>query len=176
VLEDLREIARPRPLERAPLDLNAVATGVVESMQSGAATAQLTLALETWASPLPILGDAYGLNRVCQNLLVNAFQATPEHGRVHVRTAREDGMAVIAVADSGSGIQPERLQTIFDGATTKRRGLGLGLMTSKRIVEQLGGAISVTSTVGEGATFYIKFPLAGVGPEAPGVPGSPPPA
>jgi signal transduction histidine kinase len=73
---------------------------------------------------------------------------------------RQDGHAVIEVGDTGCGIPAERLQTIFDDfATTKRRGLGLGLAISKKIVEQLGGTITVASQVGLGTTFTLRFPL-----------------
>jgi signal transduction histidine kinase len=178
VLEDLRELSpRPVPKVRVPVDLNVVASGIVESMQSGADTAGVTLELELSPVPLIIRSDAYGLSRVCRNLLVNGFQATAPGQWVRVRTTQRDRMAIIEVADSGSGIPPERLATLFDGHTTKQRGLGFGLMTSKSIVEQLGGQITVTSTVGVGTTFQLLFPLEGTGTlpvTASRVPGTPP--
>jgi signal transduction histidine kinase len=65
------------------------------------------------------------------------------------------------VADTGTGIPADRLAAIFDDfVTTKRRGLGLGLATSKRIVEQLDGTISVQSEVGRGTTFTVRLPSA----------------
>ena len=68
-------------------------------------------------------------------------------------------------ADSGCGIPAERLETIFDDfVTTKRRGLGLGLASSKKVVEQLGGTIAVTSQVGVGSTFSVRFPLTAARP------------
>ena len=98
-------------------------------------------------------------------LFRSAFQATPPHGRVIVRTLRQDGFAIIEIADTGCGIPPERLDSIFDDfATTKRRGLGLGLAISKKVVEQLGGTISVTSQVGLGSTFTLRFPLTNARP------------
>jgi signal transduction histidine kinase len=88
------------------------------------------------------------------------MQATPPRGRVVVRTTRDGEAAIVEVADTGCGIPKERLDTIFDDfVTTKRRGLGLGLAISKKIVEQLGGMIGVTSEVGVGTTFTIRFPL-----------------
>jgi signal transduction histidine kinase len=64
------------------------------------------------------------------------------------------------VSDTGCGIAPDRLTAIFDDfVTTRRRGLGLGLATSRRIVEQLGGSIAVTSEVGRGSTFTVRFPV-----------------
>jgi signal transduction histidine kinase len=77
-----------------------------------------------------------------------------------IRTIRRNDEAIIEIADSGSGIPPERLGTIFDDfVTTKKQGLGLGLALSKKFVEQLGGAISVTSQVGLGTTFTLRFPI-----------------
>ena len=65
----------------------------------------------------------------------------------------------VRIYDTGCGIPPERIGQIFeDFVTTKRRGLGLGLAISKKIVEQLGGTISVTSEVGKGTTFVLEFP------------------
>ena len=63
------------------------------------------------------------------------------------------------VRDTGCGIPPDRLAAIFeDFVTTKRRGLGLGLAISRKIVEQLGGQITVASEVGRGTTFTLVFP------------------
>jgi signal transduction histidine kinase len=64
----------------------------------------------------------------------------------------------VTVADTGCGIPAERLAAIFDDfVTTKRRGLGLGLAISKKIVEQLGGRIAVSSEVGSGTSFVLEF-------------------
>jgi signal transduction histidine kinase len=80
---------------------------------------------------------------------------------VSVSTRRTGNDVEVVVADTGSGIPPERLGAIFDDfVTTKKRGLGLGLAISKRIVEQLGGTISVASEVGKGTTFTVRFPPA----------------
>src|SRR6185436_1195388 len=107
-------------------------------MQTTAATAGLKIETELVFGPLYIEGDLFALNRVYRNLITNAFQATPPRGRVLIRTLRQDDGAVIEIADSGCGIPPERIDTIFDDfVTTKRRGLGLGLAISKKVVDQL---------------------------------------
>jgi signal transduction histidine kinase len=160
VLDDLRNVARPLPLERFPLDVNKAVTELVESMQTTAESAGLVLETELVFGPLYVEGDLFALNRVYRNLITNAMQATPPHGRVVIRTLRQNDHAVIEVADTGCGIPAERLETIFDDfVTTKRRGLGLGLAISKKVVEQLGGAIAVASEVGLGSTFTLRFPL-----------------
>ena len=160
VLDDLRHVARPLPLVRFPLDLNKAMAELVESMQTTAESAGLTIETELVFGPIYVEGDLFALNRVYRNLIMNALQATPPRGQVVVRTRRQDGQAVIEVADTGFGIPRERLDTIFDDfVTTKRRGLGLGLAISKKVVEQLDGTIAVESQVGLGSTFTLRFPL-----------------
>ena len=160
VLDDLRNVARPIPLERFPIDVNKAIAELVDSMVTTADSAGVTLETEQVFGPLFVEGDLFALNRVYRNLIINALQATPPRGRVVVRTLRQNDQAVIEVADTGTGIAPERIETIFDDfVTTKRRGLGLGLAISKKIVEQLGGTIAVTSQVGLGSTFTLRFPL-----------------
>ena len=160
VLEDLRNLAKPKPLEKFPLDINNALHGVAESMLAAAETSGISLETEFVFGPLWIEGDLYALNRIHRNLLTNAFQATLPRGRVIIRTTRRSDQAVIEIADTGSGIPAERLSTIFDDYyTTKKQGLGLGLALSKKLVEQLGGTISVTSEVGVGTTFTLKFPI-----------------
>jgi signal transduction histidine kinase len=161
VLDDLRNVARPLPLERFVLDVNKAIAELAESMASTANDAGLVLETELALGPLYIEGDLFALNRVYRNRLTKAFQATGPRGQVTIRTRREFERAVIEIADTGSGIPPERLRTIFeDFVTTKRRGLGLGLAISKKVVEQLDGTISVESQVNMGTTFTLRFPLA----------------
>jgi len=160
VLDDLRNVARPIPLERFPIDVNKAIAELVDSMVTTADSAGVTLETEQVFGPLFVEGDLFALNRVYRNLIINALQATPPRGRVVVRTLRQSDHAIIEIADTGTGIAPERIETIFDDfVTTKRRGLGLGLAISKKIVEQLGGTIAVTSQVGLGSTFSLRFPL-----------------
>ena len=165
VLDDLRNVARPMPLQRFPIDINKEIAELVESMQSTAEKAGLTIETEFVFGQLFIEADLFALNRVYRNLIMNSLQATPPRGRVVVRTLRDSGYATVEVSDSGCGIPKERLETIFeDFVTTKRRGLGLGLAISKEIVEQLDGTITVSSDVGVGSTFTLKFPLTSARP------------
>jgi signal transduction histidine kinase len=148
------------PIERFPLDLNKAMGELVESMQTTAESAGLAIETELVFGPIYVEGDLFALNRVYRNLIMNALQATPPRGQVVVRTRRQNGQAVIEIADTGCGIPRERLDTIFDDfVTTKRRGLGLGLAISKKVVEQLDGTIAVESQVGLGSTFTLCFPL-----------------
>jgi signal transduction histidine kinase len=159
VLDDLRNIARPIPLERFPVDLNRSVADAVEAMQQHAETAGLTLRAELSTDPLYIEGDVFALGRVYRNLILNAIQATAPGGLVVAATETSGDLVQVRVYDTGCGIAADRLGAVFeDFVTTKRRGLGLGLAISKKIVEQLGGTISVASEVGKGTTFVLEFP------------------
>ena len=161
VFEDLRNIARPMPLEKFPLDLNKLASDVAESMRANTEVAGLTLALDLAPGPLTVEGDVFALGRVCRNLVMNAIEATNPRGVVTISTAAEGRDATLRVSDTGCGIAPERLETLFeDFRTTKRQGLGLGLAITKKVVDQLGGTISASSAVGKGTTFAVTLPLA----------------
>ncbi|MEQ1728085.1 MAG: sensor histidine kinase, partial [Vicinamibacterales bacterium] len=158
-MDDVLSVARPRPLDRFPLEVNGSVTDVADAMRAESDAARVLMVVRCASGPLVIDADRFALSRVYRNLLTNALQATPPGGRVTVSTTRIGDFIDISVADTGAGIPPERLSAIFDDfATTKHRGLGLGLATSRRIVEQLGGSIAVVSTVGAGATFTLRFP------------------
>lgn len=159
VLDDLRNVARPIPLERFPIEVNRSVSEAVEAVQQQARLAGVTLQVELAEEPAYIEGDAFGLARVYGNLLMNAVQATTPGGSIVVATAVTDEQVTVAVQDTGHGIPQDRLAGVFDDfVTTKRGGLGLGLAVSRRIVEQLDGRITVTSEEGKGATFVLVFP------------------
>ena len=165
VLDDLRNIARPMPLEHFPIDINSALAEAAETMKPLAETAGLTLKTELWHEPLYIEADLFAMGRVHRNLILNAIQATAPGGLVVVATDVQHDRVLVKVYDTGCGIPPDRLQAIFeDFVTTKRRGLGLGLAISRKIVEQLSGHIRVASEVGKGTTFVLDFPRATAAP------------
>jgi len=158
-MDDLRHIVKPKPIERFAMDVNSSVAEVVEAMRVEGERSGVTVEAQYAPGPLVIEGDRFALGRVYRNLITNAIQATESGGRVTVTTARHGNLVEIGVADTGSGIPPEKLSSIFDEfVTTKTRGLGLGLAISKRIVEQLDGTIAVSSEVGRGTAFTLRFP------------------
>jgi signal transduction histidine kinase len=180
VFEDLRNIARPMPMERFPLDLNRLAADVAEAMRANASAAGLTVDVDLEPGPLYVEGDVFALSRVCRNLVMNAIEATTPGGRITVSTAAADGHARLSVTDTGCGIPAERIETMFeDFHTTKRQGLGLGLAIAKKIVDQSGGTIAATSRAGAGTTFVVSLarvpaPAEGVRGESGGEPAAGP--
>jgi signal transduction histidine kinase len=104
--------------------------------------------------------DKTMLKQVVLNLFLNAQQAMTAGGELIVRTARRKGEAVIEISDTGSGIEPDKIDRIFDAFySSKAWGSGLGLPTAKKIIEQHIGRIAVNSEVGKGTSFTITLPL-----------------
>jgi signal transduction histidine kinase len=158
-MDDLRNIVKPKPIERFPMDVNNSIAEIVESMRGEGDRVGVAIETRYASGPLMIEGDHFALGRVYRNLITNAIQATEQGGRVTIATARVGDLVEVSVEDTGSGIPAERLAAIFeDFVTTKRRGLGLGLAITKRIVEQLDGTIAVESEVGRGTKFTLRFP------------------
>ena len=161
-MDDLRHVVRPKPVERFPLEINASVAEIAESMHGEADRSGIAMETHYADEPLVIEGDRFALGRVYRNLITNAIQATAAGGRVSIATVRDGDHIEISVTDTGSGIPADRLSKVFDDfVTTKRRGLGLGLAISKRIVEQLDGTITVESEVGRGTSFTLRFPARG---------------
>ena len=103
----------------------------------------------------------FQLNQVFLNLLVNAAQAIEGRGTITLRTAVDGDNVVIEVADTGVGMTPDLLKNIFDPFFTTKpvgKGTGLGLSVTQSIVNRHHGAITVSSSPGQGTTFTIRLP------------------
>jgi signal transduction histidine kinase len=107
-----------------------------------------------------IVTDPQRIKRVFVNLIGNALDAMPNGGELTVSDRRFDARIEVTIEDTGHGIPKDVMISLWKGFnTTKAKGLGLGLVTSKRIVEGLGGSISVQSTLGSGTMFVISLPI-----------------
>jgi two-component system, NtrC family, sensor kinase len=149
-----------------PTDLNQIIHDTLSLLEHQLKKAQIEVHVELAEGLPPIHGNAGKLQQVFLNLLMNAKDAMPGGGTLHVITVAGDHVEAI-VTDSGSGIAPEHLKRIYDPFfTTKtmpkpgeRRGTGLGLSVSYGIIQEHAGKIHVESTVGTGTTFHLQFPL-----------------
>ncbi|MFC3070369.1 ATP-binding protein [Phenylobacterium soli] len=111
------------------------------------------------------LGDTVRVRQILYNLVSNALKFT-DKGKVKVGVARRGGSLVLKVSDSGIGIAPEKLATLFqkfeqaDASTTRRYGgTGLGLAICRELAGMMGGAITAESKLGAGAIFTVELPL-----------------
>lgn len=152
--------------ERRHRDLTEVATQSAEAARPEVERAGLRLELEAPGSPLPVLLDET-FPEVVDNLLSNATKFTPAGGAIVVRLERDDEGAVLSVDDTGPGVAPEEIDTIFEkfvrgGHVADRPvpGLGLGLYLTRGIVAAHEGRISVEQAPVGGARFVVRLPLA----------------
>ena len=113
--------------------------------------------------------DYEKLQQVVLNLLTNAIKFTDPGGEVRISCVERDGVVEIEVADTGIGIMPEKLPSIFEPFvqvdqrhTRSHEGVGLGLAISRDLVRGMGGDLSVTSTPGQGSVFVVTLPTARV--------------
>jgi signal transduction histidine kinase len=115
--------------------------------------------------PLVIKGDQIQLQQVLINVIVNAMDAMSNvsgvERKVTVWTARVENLAEVSIADTGPGMPPDQLKTVFDPfVTTKSDGMGMGLSIARTIVEAHTGRIWAGNQTGAGAIFRIVLPLA----------------
>jgi len=164
LVEQLLVLARldpDAPVESAgPVDLGALAQGVVEAQQPAAAARGLDLALEA-GEPVTIAGERAALRTLIDNLVDNAIRYTPS-GRVAVRFAREGDKAVLEVEDTGPGIPEAERGRVFDrfyrGEAAAEGGTGLGLAIVKRIAERHGGQVELLDArQGRGLRARVTF-------------------
>ncbi len=112
------------------------------------------------AEPVALIADAGQLQQVFVNLVLNARDALPGGGELTVTTRRSGPWVAIEVADTGPGVAREMVARLFEPfASTKDTGLGLGLVISKRIVEDHGGTIGAVNQPNGGACFYVRLPI-----------------
>ena len=157
---ELLDYAKPGQLKREPTAIAEVIRKTVSLIQVDAESYGISITLGLADDLPPVQIDPDKLNQVLLNLLLNALQAMPDGGELSVRTAREGRMLVIAITDSGVGISPENLQRVFDPYfTTKSDGTGLGLAMSAKIVEEHGGAITISSVPDEHTEVRVLLPL-----------------
>ncbi len=165
LIRQLLDFARPKLLSLQSVDINGVIQEVLNFVRLQFKQSAIN-SVEILDRDLPkVYGDPSLLYQVILNIVVNSFQAMRNGGELRVRTSAETGAqgkkdVFVSIEDTGEGIQPQNLQKIFTPFfTTKEpgRGTGLGLAVTRRIVQDHGGKIEITSKVGKGTEVRIWF-------------------
>jgi len=160
IVEDFLRYARGGVIDRAPHDLGQLVREVLDFVEPEDARAGIRHHAELPAGLPLVMLDPLAFRQAILNLFVNARQAMPMGGELIVRVRRQGNFVELSVTDTGVGMSPEDLARCFElYYSTKREGTGLGLSTTKRIVEEHGGRIHVLSEPGRGTSFSILLPL-----------------
>jgi signal transduction histidine kinase len=168
-LGGIRSMVRKFEHDQEPVDVNEIARELLRSMQSELTDHGVAIRTALAAELPPVRGNRQQLHQVILNLIHNAVEAMDapsDRSRVlEIRTElRGRDALALAVRDSGQGIDPQRLDGIFDVfVTTKADGMGLGLAICRTIIERHGGRLTAASDGKSGASFEIILPVAALG-------------
>jgi two-component system sensor histidine kinase BaeS len=169
LIDDLQELALAEagelPIRPVATDLGALLQAVVQAHRGRAESAGITLTCEV-ADAVTAAVDAARVRQAVANLLDNALRHTPAGGTVIVGIRRDGPWALLSVADTGGGIEPEHLPHVFErlyradpARSRETGGGGLGLAIARALVRSHGGEVVAESDWGRGATFTVRLPI-----------------
>ena len=169
MISDFLEIARfdntPDKVERDPVDVSALVDLTMESLQPLLESSSLSWRRVPCVAGVDcrVAGDARRLGQVFANLIGNAIKFTPRHGTITTTITAELGWVEVVVEDTGQGVPPQALPTLFERYTRGPgqetvAGSGLGLMIVRDVVQAHGGSVGVSSTLGVGSRFWVRLP------------------
>jgi signal transduction histidine kinase len=145
--------------------VDATLSGAVELIRPQLAARKLDYAYEGGDGSVTVYADRERLLQIILNLLTNAVKFTDEGGRIALSWEQGDGVVQIRVRDTGIGIPPDKLATIFEPfvqvetrRATSREGVGLGLAISRELARAMHGELIAESTVGSGSVFTLTLP------------------
>lgn len=164
---DMLTYSKERKPDPEPCELNDIVGDVAEMLRTRAEEHGVEL---TWnpGEGLPTLrADPEAIHRAVMNIVTNAIDACTDRDPARIEMATSQNEAnqtlLVTVADTGEGIAPDRLASIFSAFESSKgsHGTGLGLAVTQKIAEEHGGSVSVQSEVGRGSTFQLELPIAG---------------
>jgi PAS domain S-box-containing protein len=172
LVDDLADLASARRekmhIEFKDFDLRLVAREAVDAVLAQSEKRQHTINMFLTETPIMISADASRIHQILVNLLINAVRYTPPRGTIGLGITSEDKEAVVRISDSGIGIPPDKLASIFELFTQahedhseSQAGLGIGLALARELVTVHGGSIQAMSEgTGKGSEFVVRLPLA----------------
>lgn len=163
ILLELLDFAKPIQIKFQPHQINDILSSSIELLEIKIKEAALTVKADLYQNLPEMLLDSEKIEQAFINLLLNAIEASPKGGTIHITTGyykKDRSMIEITIADEGKGISDKNLPNIFQPFfTTKSRGTGLGLGIVKRIVEAHHGSIEADNLNSGGAVFRMRLPI-----------------
>jgi signal transduction histidine kinase len=161
IVTSLSDFAKPPLLKLQPVDVQQILADTVTLLSNDCLKRNVQVTKQFDAEAIYLTADPAALKQAVLNLCLNALDAMPKGGTLSVSAQLEETQAILRISDTGTGIAPEHLPTLFNPFfTTKEGGMGLGLAVVKQIITQHLGTIRVESNVGYGTTFEIRLPHA----------------
>ncbi len=158
--ESFLEYGRPFELRRSRTSIARLVDEVLELGTARAEEAGIGILREYGSLPDLFIDPAF-IKTCLNNIVSNAFEAMPSGGTLRIRAEIGARELMLSFTDSGIGVEPDRLEKIFEPyVTSKLGGLGLGLALTRKIIEEHGGRVQFSSTPGVGSTFTLALPLA----------------
>ncbi len=156
IINDLLDITRTKVPTLELTDLNKTVRNAISNITL---TENITLNIKLAKIPKSMF-DREQIQRVIQNLIINAIQAMTEGGKLTIQTTKHENNVKLIVKDTGVGIPKKDIDKLFTPLfTTKAKGIGLGLVICKQLVEGHKGTITAKSKVGEGSEFIVELPI-----------------
>jgi signal transduction histidine kinase len=164
VIKRIRDLLHKAPTERVPLNINETIQEVIALVSNDVLRSKVELRAELAADLPPVIGDRIQLQQVILNLILNgkeAMSGVQSHARELLVSSGKSGSdeVVVAVRDSGNGLDQKNVDRIFDPFfTTKPEGTGLGLSISRTIIEAHEGTLWAIPNENRGATMQFTLP------------------
>ena len=167
LFDEFLSLTSPCRLDRTRTDLNAVIARLVEFFEPLAHNKNIELQVSNPGEPVMCGADEKLLSRALLNIVINAQEAMPDGGILHVSTRIDESWAIVAISDTGIGIaQQDREKILRPFFSSKGTGTGLGLSITQRIIHEHGGELTFESNPDEGTTFTIRLPRSEATPTA----------
>ncbi len=162
VVKTFLDFTRPVEMKTAEVPMDAFVSELVDLARPQAQAVGVTISVDLRTAGATIAADSDLLKQAALNIVVNAIEAMPKGGELRFESSLEGEEAELRISDSGAGIPPEKRDKIFQlYFTTKKKGSGIGLAMTFRIVQLHNGKIDFSSEPGKGTTFILRFPLEG---------------
>jgi two-component system sensor histidine kinase HydH len=160
ILDDFLRYAGKYEMSLAEHDLRAIIGELIDFFAPQAEDAHVVIRSSLPEQPVLCLLDEKLIKQALLNLMINAIQAMDSGGELLIKVATQRDQAIVEVIDTGKGITPEDVARVFEVYySTKKRGTGLGLPTTRRIIIEHGGTIRLESEIGKGTRFIIALPM-----------------